>query len=217
MSYKVDIEDLIGAVGDDALITQSLIDAGAKIIDATPVDKLMVSAKETSISDSGLDVSGKKVLDVSKGGIPARLVTAPIAVASKDSSSIYQAGSNDPVYSYKDEKVYIHIGGFDSTGTCLYVPKIPTTDGSTAVAHGSTALTNFPREAEPLMVLGASILCLQRLISDRLTKLKTYTQTDEDVELAQAEMLEVQGQQILLASLKAEYDQTFQVYIGTTN
>ena len=67
------------------------------------------------------------------------------------------------------------------------------------------------------MVLGASILCLQRLISDKLAQLKTYTQTDEDVELAQAEMLEVQGQQSLLVSLKTEYDQALQLYMGTTN
>ena len=67
------------------------------------------------------------------------------------------------------------------------------------------------------MVLGASILCLQRLISDKLSQLKTYTQTDEDVELAQAEMLEVQGQQSLLTSLKTEYDQAHQLYMGTTN
>ena len=67
------------------------------------------------------------------------------------------------------------------------------------------------------MVLGSSILCLQRLISDKLAKLKTYVQTDEDSELAQTEMLEVQAHQSLLASLKSEYEQAFQVYIGTTN
>lgn len=60
MSYKTQVEDIIGSVGDDSLITQSLLNAGAKIIDATPRDKLMSSAVDTSITSSGLDVSNKK-------------------------------------------------------------------------------------------------------------------------------------------------------------
>ena len=67
------------------------------------------------------------------------------------------------------------------------------------------------------MVLGAAILCLQRIISDRLATLKAYIQTNEDSELAQAETLEIQGNQTLLASLKAEYDQGMQIYLGSTN
>jgi hypothetical protein len=185
MSYKTQVEDIIGTVGDDSLITQSLLNAGAKIIDATPRDKLM---------------SSNTIYDLSN-----------------DITSIYQATDNDPVYVYKGEKIFVTIGGSDTNGTCFYVPKIPTSDGSTAITHASSNVTNFPLEAESIMVLGASILCLQRLISDRLAKLKTYVQTDEDSELAQTEMLEVQAHQSLLASLKAEYDQAFQVYIGTTN
>lgn len=217
MSYKTQVEDIIGTVGDDSLITQSLLNAGAKIIDATPIDKLMSSAVDTSITSSGLDVSDKKVIEVVVAGTGARLVTSTIYDLSSDPTSIYQAGSNDPAYVYRREKIFVTIGGTDSSGTCYYVPKIPTSDGSTAITHASSSVTNFPLEAESIMVLGASILCLQRLISDRLAKLKTYVQTDEDSELAQTEMLEVQAHQSLLASLKAEYDQAFQVYIGTTN
>ena len=217
MSYKTQVEDIIGTVGDDSLITQSLLNAGAKIIDATPRDKLMSSAVDTSITSSGLDVSDKKVIEVVVSGTGARLVTNTIYDLSNDPTSIYQAGSNDPAYVYKGEKIFVTMGGTDTTGTCFYVPKIPTTDGSTAITHASSSVANFPLEAESIMVLGASILCLQRLISDRLAKLKTYVQTDEDSELAQTEMLEVQAHQSLLASLKAEYDQAFQIYIGTTN
>ncbi len=217
MSYKTQVEDIIGSVGDDSLITQSLLNAGAKIIDATPRDKLMISALDASISSSGLDVSDKKVIEVVVSARTARLVTNAIYLESKSADSIYQISSNDPVYVYKGEKIFVTIGGSDTDGDCFYVPKIPTTDGTTAITHASSSVANFPLEAESIMVLGSSILCLQRLISDKLAKLKTYVQTDEDSELAQTEMLEVQAHQSLLASLKSEYEQAFQVYIGTTN
>ena len=217
MSYKTQVEDIIGSVGDDDLITQSLLNAGAKIIDATPRDKLNSSASSTSITSSGLDVSDKKVIEVFSSNQRARLVSNAIYSISNNVTSIYQAGSDDPAYVYKGEKIFVTVGGTDTNGTCIYVPKIPTADGSTAITHASSSVTNLPLEAESIMVLGASILCLQRLISDRLAKLKTFVQTDEDSELAQTEMLEVQAHQSLLASLKAEYDQAFQIYIGTTN
>ena len=50
MSYKTQVEDLIGSVGDDALITQALIDTGTKII------QLMPSAKLRKYSDEGLPI-----------------------------------------------------------------------------------------------------------------------------------------------------------------
>ena len=217
MDYKTQIEDIIGAVGDDALISKSLTNAGSKIIEAAPIEKLIEASKSTDFTSSGYDISDKKVIEVSKSGYVARFVSAGSSARATDSGSIYLAATRDPVFYYKGEKVFISDHSGATSGTCIYVPKIPTYNGASAIDHSSTAVANFPLEGEPLMVLGASILCLQRLISDKLAQLKTYTHTDEDVELAQAEMLEVQGQQSLLVSLKTEYDQALQLYMGTTN
>ena len=217
MDYKTQIEDIIGAVGDDALISKSLTNAGSKIIDATPIDKLIEASKSTDFTSSGYDVSDKKVLEVSKSGYVARLVPSGSSARATDSGSIHYSATRDPIFYYKGEKVFIsdHTGA--TSGTCIYVPKIPTSDGTSAIVHSSTGVANFPLEGEPLMVLGEAILCLQRIISDRLATLKAYIQTDEDSELAQAETLEIQGNQTLLASLKAEYDQGMQIYLGSTN
>ena len=217
MDYKTQIEDIIGAVGDDALISKSLTNAGSKIIDATPIDKLVEASKDASITSSGYDVSDKKVIEVSKSGYVARLVPQGVVDRTLDSGSIHLSATRDPVFYYKGEKVFISDNTGNTSGTCIFVPKIPTYDGASAIDHSSTGVANFPLEGEPLMVLGAAILCLQRIISDRLAKLIAYIQTDEDSELAQAETLEIQGNQTLLASLKAEYDQGMQIYLGSTN
>ena len=217
MDYKTQIEDIIGAVGDDALISKSLTNAGSKIIDATPIDKLVEASKDADITSSGYDVSDKKVIEVSKSGYVARLVPQGVVDRTLDSGSIHLSATRDPVFYYKGEKVFISDNTGNTSGTCIFVPKIPTSDGASAIDHSSTGVANFPLEGEPLMVLGAAILCLQRIISDRLATLKAYIQTDEDSELAQAETLEIQGNQTLLASLKAEYDQGMQIYLGSTN
>ena len=217
MDYKTQIEDIIGAVGDDALISKSLTNAGSKIIDATPIDKLIEASKDADITSSGYDVSDKKVIEVSKSGYVARLVPQGTVDRTLDSGSIHLSATRDPVFYYKGEKVFVSDNTGNTSGTCIFVPKIPTYDGASAIDHSSTGVANFPLEGEPLMVLGAAILCLQRIISDRLATLKAYIQTDEDPELAQAETLEIQGNQTLLASLKAEYDQGMQIYLGSTN
>ena len=57
--FKTQVEDLIGSVGDDALITQSLIDIGGEIIRAIPNSELLSSALAVAVSSSGLSVADK--------------------------------------------------------------------------------------------------------------------------------------------------------------
>ena len=47
-TFKVQVEDLIGAVGDDTLITDSLLASGAEIIEKTPDDRLLKSSESTN-------------------------------------------------------------------------------------------------------------------------------------------------------------------------
>tara|TARA_R100000234_G_C4991587_1_gene175826 strand:+ start:503 stop:1624 length:1122 start_codon:yes stop_codon:yes gene_type:complete len=171
MSFKTQIEDLIGSVGDDALITQSLLDAGTEIIHVAPKNKLINSSYESSVSTSGLAIDGKKILEVHKDQYVAKRVPYSDIGKYKDSGSIYYANTTDPIYYTKDEKVYIVTAGSLTTGFLVYVPKQPTTDGSTLIAHGDSATQFFPLEAEHLMVLGAAVKCLQRLLANATTSL----------------------------------------------
>ena len=173
MSFKTQIEDLIGSVGDDDLISTSIQDIGAEIIDVLPVEKLLQVAKTTAITSSGLTTAGKKVLAVDKGDLAAREIPAIQKAKFNDTTSIYAASDTDPVYYLEDEKVYVNgaAGSGATSGHLHYVPKIPTTDGSTAIVHGSSTVVNFPQEAERLLVLGGSVRCLQRLMADKTASL----------------------------------------------
>ena len=173
MSFKTQVEDLIGSVGDDALISQSLQDIGGEIISALPSAKLLPVAKTTAISSSGLTVADKKVLAVDKSDVRAKPIPAHEKAKYNDTASIYAATDTDPVYYIEDEKVYVNgtAGSGATSGHLHYVPLLPTSDGSTLTVHGDSAVANFPLEAQQLMVLGSAVRCLQRLLANATSSL----------------------------------------------
>tara|TARA_R100000742_G_C4277104_1_gene98687 strand:+ start:539 stop:2146 length:1608 start_codon:yes stop_codon:yes gene_type:complete len=170
-SFKVQVEDLIGSVGDDSLITQSLIDSGTEIINAIPSSLLLSYSDESSITSSGLTINNRKILEVHKDSYIAREVSWSEAAKYKDNGSIHYSSSVDPIYYLKGEKVYIVSAGSETSGKLIYVPKRPTADGTNLITHSTTATQFFPLEAEYLMILGGAIKCLQRLLSDKTSSL----------------------------------------------
>ena len=175
MSFKTQIEDLVGAVGDDDLISTSIQDIGAEIVSALPINKLLRVAKTAAVSSSGLTTAGKKVLAVDKDDLPAKEIPAIQKAKYNDAASIYAASDTDAVYYIEDEIVKVNgaAGSGATSGVLHYVPKIPTSDGSTAIVHGGSTVTNFPQEAERLLVLGGAVRCLQRLMADKTSSLPT--------------------------------------------
>ena len=170
-SFKTQVEDLIGSVGDDNLITQALIDTGTKIIKLMPSAKLRKSSDESNITSSGLAIDNRKVLQVHKDSYPAKEVSYTDVARNKDSGSIYYSTAVDPVYYYKGEKVYIVSAGSETSGKLIYVPKQPTGDGTNLITSASSSTQYFPLEAESVMVLGACLMCLQRLMADKTSNL----------------------------------------------
>ena len=197
-SFKIQVEDLIGNVGDDQLITDSLLAVGSEILSKTPLPKLINNSQESDITSAGLDISEKIILDVHKLNIKANRIVINHVARAKDTSSIYYATSNDPVYYIKGEKLYVLADASLTTGNLISVPVKPTTDGSTEIAHGSTATKFFPVDAERLMVLGAASRCLKRKISTAIN--------DEDVELTQGHLAQSQA-------LEATYEKELQKYL----
>lgn len=200
-SFKVQVEDLIGSVGDDQLITDSLLSAGAEIIEITPLNRLLKFSNENSISSvNGFDVSNQKVLEVHKDNYKARFVSASDIAKVKDSSSIHYAVAKDPVFYFSGEKIYVLEAGSLVSGKLMSVPTQPTTDGTTLISATSTYTAFFPLEAEKLMIMGASVRCLKRILSDQIN-------TEEDVELARMTLAQLQ-------SLEATYDKEVQKYLA---
>tara|TARA_R100000808_G_scaffold955_4_gene4610 strand:- start:2347 stop:3414 length:1068 start_codon:yes stop_codon:yes gene_type:complete len=207
MSFKTQIEDLIGSVGDDDLITTSIQDIGAEIISVLPPQKLLAVAKTTAITSSGLTTAGKKVLAVDKSDLPAKEIRSIEKARYNDTASIYAASDTNPIYYIEDEKVYVNgaAGSGATSGHLHYVPKIPTSDGSTAIVEGGSTVTNFPQEAERLLVLGGAVRCLQRLMADKTSDLPTDI---SDV------ILPVSPVPPVLTSNSVTFDSTAPVYNG---
>ena len=173
MSYKTRVEDLIGTVGDDDLITQALQDTGNDIINAMPDSKLLNYAKTTAITSSGLDVSSKKLLAVDKSDIRAYQIPAFEKAKYKDSNSIYLGSDSNPVYYIEDEKVFvIGLGSSNETsGTAHYIPLILLNESGADLTNAHSSVSNFPANAEYLLVIGSAVKCLQRLLADKTASL----------------------------------------------
>ena len=172
-TFKVQIEDLIGSVGDDDLISSSLQNIGAEIISALPSVKLKNLTKNTSISSGGTNISSKRIIYVDKSDYTATAVPATSKARYKDSNSIYAGSDTSPVYYTEAQNIFI-IGDASSgetSGTLHYVPITPTSDGDSSIVHGSSATEHFPKQAESLLVIGGAVRCLQRLMADKSSSL----------------------------------------------
>ena len=162
-TFQVQIEDMIGTTvfDDTTFITTAIQDVGAEIVKVTPSIKLLPLSKESDITTEGLSILDKRVLEVHKSNRQAKFIQSSNVAQAKDSGSIHYATARDPVFYNSSSKVYVVADGSESAGTLVYVPLIPTSDGSTAIIHSSTAVTNFPQEAIHILVTGAAASCLQ--------------------------------------------------------
>ena len=117
--FQTRIEDIIGSVGDTTLITNSIQEVGAEIVNSLPADKLLYNIKTTAISSSGVTIDDKKVVGVDKSDIPAREIPAIMKGKDNSTSSIYSASDTDPVFYIEDKKVYINgaAGSGPTSGT----------------------------------------------------------------------------------------------------
>ena len=172
-TFKVQIEDLIGSVGDDDLISSSLQNIGSEIVNALPNNKLKNLTKNAAIGSSGTNIASKKIIYVDKSDYPAIEIPAVNKARYKDANSIYAGSDTSPVYYIEAQNIFV-IGaasGGETSGTLHYIPIVPTSDGDNSIVHGSSATEHFPKQAESLLVLGGATRCLQRLMADKSSSL----------------------------------------------
>ncbi len=219
-SIQVNIEALIGSVGDNDLITNAVQSASADVINAMPHDALQKFGFEVAITTAadGVHVRDKHVLSVHAGGYEAKQVSFSDHAKYNDSTSIYGASDTDPVYYINKEFLFIqgNSGSGKITGTVRYVPIFPITGAtdSNSVINSSTTLYYFPRNAQQLICIGGAIYCLNHLISDAITQMKTYVNTDEDVELANAQQGIIDRYTALKQSLTQDYNLKLQIFLN---
>lgn len=147
MAFINDIEDYIGTFSDTTAISLWLNRGAQFILMRLPEDAVRHLATSEAVSGSGIDIYGKRILDVhalyysSKEypvGMKARLV---------DSGSIYKATATSPAHVIDGTKLYIYPSG----GTVLLLA-LPT-----AIAYSDTAMASVPLDMVHAVILYAAI------------------------------------------------------------
>lgn len=196
-TFKTQIEDLTGSIGDDGALTQWLTDGAKQLINMMPPILKEKCMAETTINNSpttmDLDGVGEIFhvtrLSADSGGVrlPCRKISSAYGELTGDSTSIHYASVTDPAY-------WISSSG---DATLLSVNPTPTADQTAIVyhvayptpAHGDSVIANFPDELEYLVVLYASIKGLQRLQNDLLSNsdiTTAFTATNTELDETQA-------------------------------
>lgn len=175
-TFKVQIEDLTESVSDDTALTQWLTDGAKEIINVLP-PVLLQKCKDFSTLDTSpnsltnIDTKGD-ILTVMRNDGSVNQVASYIESRFNgqvtDSTSLYFATVGTPKWTVYGTNLYVYPTPSDAQPAYIEHVQYPT------VAHGDSAITKFPDEAEHLVVLYAAIKGLQRL----MTTLHTSTAID---------------------------------------
>ena len=188
-TFKVQIEDLVGAVGDDDALTQWLRDGTREVINILPPNlKEYCYSKQTFTSNAAGSEAETMITgqlgSVFAGSVECREIRPRDKFKAADSSSLHKASNLDPVFYVEGNKINVLPA---SSSGIYYVVADPT------VAHGSSSIDNFPNEAEHLVVLYAAIKATEFLMI-----------SEEDPELCAP----------IVTSLKQDYDKGIQMLIS---
>lgn len=164
-SIKTQVERLIGSVGDDGLITDSAVNTARDIVNVTPPNRLslFINKSASITSASATQVEYRDNISVFRGGIECIEVNKGLETKVDDSSSMFYATADNPVYMMDSAGITIKPDPSTAPNNAyIYSITIPAVAYDTAVP-----LTAFPDSAEPLLIYGTAIKCAQRLLSDK--------------------------------------------------
>lgn len=163
-TIKSTVEDLIGSIGDDTLITDAALATAREIVAVTPDDKLSYFvAKSSGITNASANqIENRRNIIVWRDEIECVEVPKGMESRVTDSSSIYYASDDSPVYIMDNTGIIIKPDPSGSKIAYIYSITVP------AVAQDTVLpLTAFPEEGEYLLTYGTAIKCGQRLLSDK--------------------------------------------------
>ena len=176
-TFSAQVVDLIGAFSDETALDSFITEGANEVINAMPRSMQERVAEETTVTSGTTPSEGHKVLYMLRndGTIdqPCRRIIASKRGRAADSSDMEYATTSDPAYYVKDGKFNILPSG---AGLLVSIPTY--SQASPLDASAINTITNFPNEAEYLVVLYAAIKAVERLSSN-------YN-ADEDPEMAKA-------------------------------
>ena len=171
-TFSAQVVDLVGAFSDETALDTFITEGANEVINAMPRSMQERVAEETAVSTGTTTSEGHKVLYMLRtdGTIdqPCRRIPARQRGRVADSDDMEYATTSDPAYYVKDGKFNILPSG---AGLLVSMPTYSQT--SPLDASAISTITNFPNEAEYLVVLYAAIKALQQVMNGKSSSLPT--------------------------------------------
>ena len=173
VTFQVRVEDLIGSVGDTQLITDSLTDSAAEIISVLPKECLwVVSTSSGDVTAVKLNIEKCLILSVIRengtDGEYEDCKPVPLSYFRRvqDVNSMWHPSTSEPVYVLKNSHVFVYPapGVSPNAFQVDYVT-------NPSVAFGASSITGFPDEYEYVVVVGATMKCLQRIMVNNIASI----------------------------------------------
>lgn len=192
-TFKERLEDLAGTIPATAdgeqFLKDGVVDVVHRTITAHP-QHMPLFAKEQSVSGSGENVHDVHVLEVTRDSKTCREIPAGGRHAAGDSSSLFYASSDDPVYYFLNEQ--IHVVPSDGTKTMSILEHGTVSNWDS----GTSAISYMPEHHYAQVIMYAAIQLLTHKIAE--------FGDDEDMEMMNATMQD-------LALLQQQYNASFMV------
>ena len=113
-TFKVRIEDYVGAVGDDTFLGDALTDTAAEIIRAIPDDKIKSFTQESGdITAASTNIANHRIVSVIRERgtdgeyVECREISVKYFRKAQDSSSMFSASVESPVYIIKNSSIHV--------------------------------------------------------------------------------------------------------------
>ena len=173
-NFDAQVIDLVGSswTEDQDAVNQFITEGANEVINAMPRSMRERVAEETAVTTGTTTSEGHKVLYMLRSDStidqPCRRIPASRRGRAADSSDMEYATTSDPAYYVKDGKFNILPSG---AGLLVSIPTYSQT--SPLDASGISTITNFPNEAEYLVVLYAAVKALQQAMHSKSSSLPT--------------------------------------------
>ena len=173
-TFSAQVVDLVGTFSDETALDSFITEGANEVINAIPRSMQERIAEETTVTSGTTTSEGHKVISMTRndGTIdqPCRNIQAWKRGRAADSSDMEYATATDPVYYTNDGKFNI----LPSGGSGNKLVSIPTYSQSSPLdASAISTITNFPNEAEYLVVLYAAVRALQQVMNGKSSSLPT--------------------------------------------
>jgi len=201
-SVKSRILDLLAdVVVDNTAIGQFATDAAKEIINVLPLEMLWSMSTTTSdTSGNGAEITSARILSVSRSGKTAREIPYSDRTRYTETTSIYKATNNSPVYYKKGGEVFILPNA--SSGAEVEHVTYPTILFNSDLS--TTGLVGAPDEIEHLIIMKTAIKA-------RLSELNEFQDDTEEHNLKMADLQLLQREyEGALATFIASYSRPTQ-------